>query len=281
MIETLFRKNKGEKRDDKKGVKLVRVRGEPHGSHFMALYTDTDKFFEDIFNRVNLDNAFHMTEKPFADMGKQFISAHLVELNDKLSVVTIFVMIKKKIEIATAYPVYWNGDTLNARIDTIYEWPIQIEANIEATVNDATVRFFATDFFMGRDNYIEAKINRVRLWLLGYGLRVNPHERKTIKLKNGPVKEVNLEKAELLLPYEKNGVLDEYIITGSVKNIEKLKVLDETVYDITVSNAPLKEIHILVNEKNMERVPKPGDMVETVGWLEGMHHTEKWRTLKP
>ncbi|HDD60241.1 MAG TPA: hypothetical protein ENF69_04785 [Euryarchaeota archaeon] len=72
---------------------MKRVKGEPHGSHFEAIYSDVDKFLDYVIGRVSLDNVFRMTQQPFADMGKQFIAGHLVDLNERLSIAVIQVMI--------------------------------------------------------------------------------------------------------------------------------------------------------------------------------------------
>ena len=146
-----FRKRKSksigaEKKKASGKVPVKRVKGEPHGSHFEAIYSDVDKFLNYVIGRVSLNNVFRMTEQPFADMGKQFIAGHLVDLNERLSIAVIQVMIGERRELATAYPVYWGGDRKRVRVMEVYEWPIQIEVNIAAGVGETVVRYFATDF---------------------------------------------------------------------------------------------------------------------------------------
>ncbi|MCD6369997.1 MAG: hypothetical protein J7L63_00660 [Thermoplasmata archaeon] len=54
----------------------------------------------------------------------------------------------------------------------------------------------------------------------------------------------------MLLPYDKSA-LDEYVVIGKVKRIEKMAILDEEVLIVGVESRPLGTIDVLVNSSNM------------------------------
>ena len=85
---------------------------------------------------------------------------------------------------------------------------------------------------------------------------------------------------EVLLPYDKSA-LDEYVVIGKVKRIEKMAILDEEVLIVGVESRPLGTIDVLVNSSNMGgKLLKVGDVVEAIGWMEGKISGEKGKTLK-
>ena len=279
MRKLLFRrKEKDRRKGGKAAVKIERVKGEPHGTHFDAV-GDIETLQEYIMRRVSLENVVHMTQKPFAGRGKQFIAGHMVDLSEALSILVITVMLNKKPELATAYPIYWGGEGKSVRIEKIYEWPIQIEANVEVQVGDASVTYFAADFFMNR--YMAGEIREARIWILGYMAQVNPYEGAKIKLKEqGVAKEIAMENAEVLLPYEKSGVLDDYIVSGRVKGMERFEILGKSFLNLRLSNIPLGEVDVIIQEERVRGEVRKGDMVEVVGWIEGMDSGTRWRTLR-
>jgi len=149
-------------------------------------------------------------------------------------------------------------------------------------VGETVVRYFAADFFMERGRYLMGEVNEANIWMVGYALRVNPYEGMRIKVddKELPFKEVSVENAEVLLSYEKGGTLDEYVVSGKVKRIEKMAVLGEEVLIVGVESRPLGTIDVLVNSSNIGGELKVGDMVEAIGWMEGKISGEKWKTLE-
>ena len=135
---------------------------------------------------------------------------------------------------------------------------------------------------MERERYLSGEVADASIWMVGYGLRVNPYRDVKIKVEREemPFKEVSLGNAEVLIPFEKGGVLDEYVVTERVRGVERLPVLDEEIYMVRISNIPLGELDILVNKNNVKGEVKVGDMVEAVGWMEGKIPGGRWQTLK-
>ena len=282
VIKLIFRRkvNKEKNKKNETMVKMERVKGESHGTHFEAI-GNLEKLQEYVLKNTGLENVVKFTEKPFANMGKQFIAAHLLELSDKLGILVITVMIKDKPELATAYPIYWSDESKSMNINKIYEWPIRIEANIESDIGDTTVSYFAADFFINREKYLAGEISEARIWIIGYTARVNPYKGVKIKVDDvGSFKELSMENAEILLPYRKSGVLDEYIISGRIERVDRIEALGTNLAIFELSNMPIGKIEVVIREERVKGPLKEGEIVEVAGWMEGMSFEPKWKTLR-
>jgi hypothetical protein len=73
------------------------------------------------------------------------------------------------------------------------------------------------------------------------------------------------------------GYLDDYVVSGRVKQVKEMDVLDEEAIITRVECMPIGELDIFALKRNADRVPEEGDMVYAAGWLQGRDAEENMK----
>ena len=263
----LFRKKKDEKK-----VGFKSIQGESHGYHFIT--DDENVLKQFIVKGVNEGGPAVRVKREFAGMGTKEILGKMLNINKSLSLSVLLVKLDGEWTLATAYPILWKTSKIKGKLKKIYEWDNEIEANAEIRVGDATFVFFATDYFLGKTDYLKGALNEFSLWLIGYRLWIHPFKGKKIKMNNrdSPFREVSMEEAEIFLPLPESPALDDYYVTGRVTEISEVNVLNEPAYLLKIHNSAIdNELSVVVSKKHAERKPSKNEMVGIAGWLEGKY----------
>src|SRR3989338_8238467 len=143
-----------------KKPKIDYSRNGTHGSHWDCISPQNEGLFKLIGIPLPPKYLVKLTKAEFANLGEKVIAVSKYDLHGRISMFITRVEIKdKNYEIATAYPVLNTENVLDCNINTVYEWPIKIEAQIDATLgkNNANIHFFATDYFLKKKQYLENK----------------------------------------------------------------------------------------------------------------------------
>jgi len=282
----LFKRN-GEltKQTNNSSIPVKRVKGNAHGTHWEHVISDTSKLEQQIVSASGLEHLTKLACQQFADLGECTVTGHRYDLHPKMSSLFVFVMIDKKRQFASGWPILWSTSSVPFKIGDVEEWPIQIECDINGKVGEAGLSFFPVDYFFSKQRYLLGEINEISLGFITYAQRTNVWKDGKILDRDG--KEISMSQMEAIMPLwminEKEHPRqypDDYRVTGKVLSIEELTILNQPAVISTVSLKPIGTLDVFGLVKNMDKKPEIGDMIDAVGWLQGRDASMKWNTMK-
>ncbi|WP_439025660.1 hypothetical protein [Haloarchaeobius sp. DT45] len=246
------------------GVNVARegAKSGSHGSHWDTVVEGNDAIVQAIMGAVE-------TGEPTA--GKQVDGQSVIGYrsgNGALSTVTIA---SADGEVWSGYPVA-EGITHEVSVSESIPWANGAEAQLSGSLGDATVSFFATNFFAHPDEHFGGD-REVELAAFAYDL--NPATAETLTDEEG--NEFTTEGMAGFVPFE-GGDVDDYIFQTTVETVTEVEFGGQPMYRMRV---PLfrgegdREYQVMLYAAKRlcgEFVPEKGDDVEGVFWLQGWVH---------
>ena len=149
-----------------------------HGDHIAAVM-DTETFIKDYLQETLSQSK--LVGKSCTEVNLEAEESYLTDVfsllhgEENLGFMALIATDKAKSsnQFVSTYPVFF-GKTLRVRICTVWVWSNLIEATVECCIQDFTFSFFATDYFMHKDEYIPG--NEIDLQIGAWGLRVEEAE---------------------------------------------------------------------------------------------------------
>ncbi|AEC52749.1 hypothetical protein PNA2_1834 [Pyrococcus sp. NA2] len=253
-------------------IKLID--GIHHGSHFDAFCG----YAEHVLKLI--DKALSSGEVKRVSFKKRlrFLRSKTMELDIytlKLSEGVKLVVITKKdsMDPITAFPVI-EGEIVKGKIEKILEWREYPEANISFTCESgANVNFFATDYAMKKNEYLNLNKASVSLSFISYrgSVGFTGEEHKVGEVQGTPVV-FNWDEAEILFPASisvEGAFIDDYILTGKVEDFKEIEGAFGEGYLIRVKTEPIGKLKVFVLRSNLEGELEKGAPIRLVGWLQG------------
>ncbi len=267
----------------KPSVKIDTSLSGSHGSHWGAVLLKMDYLDEIIQGSSNLKYLTKLFGMEFGNLGKKTVAVHKFGLQEPLyCFMAKFEAMEKQYELATAYPVLETRFSYPCRVSVVHEWPIKIEAQIDGNIKEPHLSFFATDYFLKKDEYKTGKTLQIEPSGIAYAIEKLEHSNKKMKDRKG--KEYDISKTKATVPLQglqkdKGWMVDDYHIWAEIKSMKKLKSKYVSGYILHVDMNPLEDIEIFASEKVTVGNIKIGDMISADVWLQGRIAGEEWNIL--
>ncbi|WP_435363260.1 hypothetical protein [Haloarchaeobius sp. DYHT-AS-18] len=233
-----------------------------HGSHWDTVVEGDDAIMEAIMGAV---------ESGTATEGRQVDDETVVGYRGSAGALSTVTIASEAGEIWSGYPAA-EGITNEVAVSELIPWANGAEAQLSGTLGDATVSFFATNFWEHEADYFGGDCE-VELAALAYDL--NPAETETLTDDEG--NEFSTEGMAGFVPFE-GGDVDDYIFQTTVETVTEVDFGGQPMYRMRV---PLfrgddgTEYQVMLYAAKRlcgDFEPGKGDDVEGVFWLQGRVH---------
>ncbi|WP_435361219.1 hypothetical protein [Haloarchaeobius sp. DFWS5] len=230
-----------------------------HGSHWDTVVHGDDAIMQSLMGTI---------ETGESTPGRTVGDEHVLGYRAGSGPLGTVALVSEAGELWSGYPV-GAGIGHEVVIDGMLPWANGAEAQLSGDLGDATVSFFATNYWAHEDGHFGGP-RQVELAAFAYDL--NPAEAETITDEEG--NEFSTAGMAAFVPFD-GGDVDDYIFQTHVETVTTCEFDGTTVYRLRV---PLfvdpdgGEYHIMLYAAEHVcdgYVPEKGDDVEGVFWLQG------------
>ena len=145
-----------------------------HGDHIEAVM-DTESFIKDFLQQILSESKLSgkvQTDVALEDPEPYQTDVFSLQFGEPdLGFAAIIATDKSRTsnQFVSTYPVFF-GKTLKAKVETVWIWSNRMEATVRCRYRSFSFSFFATDYFLHKDDYIPGK--EIEIKLGAWGLRV-------------------------------------------------------------------------------------------------------------
>ncbi len=235
-----------------------------HGPHFEAALGDMELVEGLVLYASKEPDRKETLAVETPAFGKSPLFVGVKEVNKSLNIAALVV----SEQFYTAYPISTNTTKYPAVVKEVVEWQNALEAWVSAKIGDATLSFFAADYYKNKKRY--APSQKLNIKLAAFAYRISKAEEQKVKTKDG--KELSTGNMCAILPYslkDKSAFDDDYLFQGQIMDI--IEFGSNRVFKTKVAifgNSSL-ELWIYALGSVVKGNFKKGDYISGVLWLQG------------